>query len=76
MQERPIPSPCVAACELDAQQLCSGCRRHVDEIARWRLMANSERLEVLARIEQRRADERPTLLKRVADGLGGLFKRP
>ena len=45
-----IESPCVKLCRLDAQDTCVGCRRTLDEIARWETMADAERRAVLSRV--------------------------
>ncbi|WP_421865839.1 DUF1289 domain-containing protein [Motiliproteus sp.] len=63
--ERPIPSPCIAACELNAKQICTGCYRHVDEVAGWKQMDNHQRRQVLAAIQQRKAQRRTGLLGRL-----------
>jgi uncharacterized protein len=33
--ESEVPSPCIRLCLLNAQQVCTGCGRHIDEIAVW-----------------------------------------
>ena len=45
-----IESPCVKLCRLDEQAVCLGCRRTLDEIARWETMAEVERRAVLSRL--------------------------
>jgi predicted Fe-S protein YdhL (DUF1289 family) len=51
-----IPSPCINICVLDAQtQLCTGCFRHIDEIAMWGSLSDPQRVMVLEEIERRRA---------------------
>lgn len=35
MEHAKTPSPCIQVCELDADDVCLGCGRTVDEIARW-----------------------------------------
>ncbi|HZP86365.1 MAG TPA: DUF1289 domain-containing protein [Burkholderiales bacterium] len=53
-----VPSPCVKICALDpVTQLCRGCYRSMEEIADWLEYTADEKLEVLARVEQRRAAE-------------------
>ncbi|MBB5015615.1 hypothetical protein HNQ58_001519 [Rehaibacterium terrae] len=42
-----ILSPCVGVCALDDEGYCQGCLRHVDEIARWSLMGDDERLRLM-----------------------------
>lgn len=57
MSERPPPqSPCIRVCELDANRTqCTGCRRTVDEIARWATMSDDEKRAVLAALSTRPA---------------------
>jgi hypothetical protein len=43
----PVPSPCVDVCRLDAQGLCIGCRRTIDEIAEWSRASEVRRREIL-----------------------------
>lgn len=50
----PLRSPCVSICEMDAQSgLCRGCRRTLNEIARWSSMTEAERDQVLAALPAR-----------------------
>ena len=44
-------SPCMNICVLDAGRTCIGCRRTLDEIARWGRMSAAEQWQVIARIE-------------------------
>lgn len=64
----PIPSPCVAICQLDpATGRCIGCLRTVEEIALWPRASNDERMTILGELKARRraagrtseADQRP-----------------
>lgn len=57
-----VPSPCINICTLDAESVCVGCGRHIDEIAVWgaaspllkqRIVAAAR--ERLARIQSRPA---------------------
>ena len=51
-----IESPCVKICTLDARSaVCLGCRRTIDEIARWGAMSTAERARVMAELPARRA---------------------
>ena len=55
------PSPCIGICRLDAQELCVGCRRTLDEIAEWPLATPARRLEIAHESQRRRvAIERQT----------------
>ncbi|MEO5867767.1 MAG: DUF1289 domain-containing protein [Sphingomonas sp.] len=50
-----IASPCVNVCEIDRPLgQCRGCRRTLDEIARWTLMTSDERNAVMADLPGRR----------------------
>ncbi len=40
---RVVASPCIGVCTLDPHRRCTGCGRHIDEIARWPSMSNDER---------------------------------
>lgn len=50
----PPLSPCIRVCELDRERRrCTGCRRTVDEIARWWGMSDAEKRAVLAQLPSR-----------------------
>lgn len=52
-----VASPCINVCRMDERTaLCVGCFRTLDEIAGWSSASDKQRIEVLARVEQRRAD--------------------
>jgi predicted Fe-S protein YdhL (DUF1289 family) len=55
MLPRPA-SPCINVCVLDAERRCAGCRRTMDEIARWSRMSAAEQWAVIARLERCGAD--------------------
>lgn len=42
-----ILTPCTGVCTLDGEGLCMGCHRTTDEIARWGLMDDGERLHLM-----------------------------
>jgi hypothetical protein len=48
-------------CVLDERRECRGCRRTLDEIARWGRMSAEEQWAVIARLERLRADEAPQI---------------
>ena len=51
-----ISTPCIKVCVMDvATGLCSGCRRTLDEIARWGSMTEDERRSVIAILSDRLA---------------------
>jgi predicted Fe-S protein YdhL (DUF1289 family) len=51
----PVPSPCISVCRMDAQGLCEGCLRTLDEIAAWSTLDDEAKRVVWLRIEQRQA---------------------
>jgi predicted Fe-S protein YdhL (DUF1289 family) len=53
MIDATVPSPCVDICRLDAQGLCVGCRRTIDEIAEWSRASDARRREILRELELR-----------------------
>ena len=58
-------SPCINVCVLDASRTCTGCRRTIDEIARWGRMSAAEQWQVIARLEreQHSIDEFPAAMR-------------
>jgi len=53
-QRDEVESPCVKICVVHPEtRLCIGCRRSVDEIARWSRMTPDERREVLSALPGR-----------------------
>jgi len=40
-------TPCIGTCRLDERGYCVGCLRSGEEIGRWRLMSDPERLHVM-----------------------------
>jgi predicted Fe-S protein YdhL (DUF1289 family) len=51
-----VRSPCNNVCRIDALTgWCEGCRRTVDEIARWSLASDAEQRAILAELPGREA---------------------
>jgi len=49
-----VASPCVNVCVMDETTgLCRGCRRTLDEIARWSVMHDADKRAVIAALSQR-----------------------
>jgi predicted Fe-S protein YdhL (DUF1289 family) len=48
-----IQSPCRHVCQLDAGDMCAGCFRTRDEIARWLSMTDDERARIMALLTER-----------------------
>lgn len=49
-----IKSPCTGICTLNDRNVCAGCFRSLDEIARWGSSNLFEKSSILARCESRK----------------------
>jgi len=47
-------TPCIGICRLDEYGYCIGCRRNLDEIARWSTMSDAERLRCMREVLPKR----------------------
>ena len=50
-----VPSPCVGICSLDADKVCIGCGRSLDEIAAWAAAPPSEKRRIAGEASRRLA---------------------
>jgi predicted Fe-S protein YdhL (DUF1289 family) len=57
--QKPVLTPCIGICTLDAQGLCQGCRRSGEEIARWMYMSDVERAHLMNDVLPQRQAEPP-----------------
>ncbi|HAO25688.1 MULTISPECIES: DUF1289 domain-containing protein [unclassified Methylophaga] len=48
------PSPCIGKCGLDAQDVCRGCFRTMDEILRWENMSEADKQSTVVNCKTRR----------------------
>ena len=52
--EKPVPSPCVSVCKMDAEGVfCTGCLRTLDELRAWSTLDNAGKRAVWQLIEGR-----------------------
>jgi predicted Fe-S protein YdhL (DUF1289 family) len=52
-----VETPCTKVCTIDPRSsLCLGCRRTLDEIARWATMHPAERAAIMAALPRRAAE--------------------
>jgi predicted Fe-S protein YdhL (DUF1289 family) len=51
-----IASPCIKICRIEGE-VCAGCARTLDEIARWSQMSAAEKRQVLAAVAERTANQ-------------------
>jgi predicted Fe-S protein YdhL (DUF1289 family) len=49
-----VSSPCVGVCILDADGVCIGCYRRVEEIAAWTRMTDFQKAQIIAALAKRR----------------------
>ena len=59
LDEPIVPSPCIGVCHLDGRQLCTGCRRHIDEIAEWSHASPARRMQIRRMAAQRACADAP-----------------
>ena len=52
---KPVLSPCIGVCDLNAAGYCVGCHRSGDEIARWLQLSDAQRLHLMNDVLPRRA---------------------
>jgi predicted Fe-S protein YdhL (DUF1289 family) len=52
---KPVLTPCIGICTLDANGLCEGCRRSAEEIARWMYMSDIERARLMNEVLPQRS---------------------
>jgi len=57
-QLRAVLTPCIGVCALDGEGICMGCQRTTDEIARWGVMDDDERMHLMDDVLPRREAER------------------
>ncbi|MDX1496287.1 MAG: DUF1289 domain-containing protein [Salinisphaeraceae bacterium] len=50
-----VESPCVQVCELNAQDVCVGCGRSLDEIGQWLTASELEKRHILVKATNRLA---------------------
>jgi hypothetical protein len=48
------PSPCIGICKLDENEVCTGCKRTIAEIAEWPEMTAEEQWRVVNALPQRK----------------------
>lgn len=52
--ENEIPSPCNDQCEMDDDDICTGCFRSFIEVVKWSKVDDSTRERYMKNIEERR----------------------
>ena len=52
-----MKTPCIKVCQMDPRRgICLGCKRSLDEIARWGAMTDEDRDRVMAELPKRSLD--------------------
>lgn len=49
-----MDSPCVASCKLNADKICVGCFRHIDEIVDWNKKSDQAHAQIFELIAKRK----------------------
>ena len=64
-----VNSPCISVCVVHAGSgLCTGCKRTLDEIARWKGMDDAERDAIMAQLGAREIPAAPDLTPAITGG--------
>lgn len=53
-----IASPCIRNCCLNDDDVCLGCNRTIDEILRWGDASDEEKIQVLLKADNRKAERK------------------
>lgn len=53
MEDGSVESPCVRICRLNADEVCVGCGRNLEEITDWSRLSDEEKLAVWAKLPER-----------------------
>lgn len=53
-----MDSPCRKFCELDNNDICKGCHRHINEINKWYIMSDDQRDKIMSRIAKERSNHK------------------
>ncbi|MEM7083590.1 MAG: DUF1289 domain-containing protein [Pseudomonadota bacterium] len=56
MKNPSLESPCVGVCQLDENNVCTGCLRTLSEISLWSRLSSLQRKAVLLEIRKREAE--------------------
>jgi len=52
-----IKSPCIHVCTHDDKNICLGCYRSLEEIRKWYVCSDEEKIEIVKNAEKRRAQK-------------------
>ena len=50
-----VKSPCIDICELDRNEVCIGCGRHIDEVVAWGTAPSEQKLRIVEAARKRLA---------------------
>ncbi|MDE2148479.1 MAG: DUF1289 domain-containing protein [Gammaproteobacteria bacterium] len=67
-----MPSPCVGVCRLDADGVCVGCGRLIEEIAAWPAADESQRRQIAEAAARRRRTRTAAVARRKPGRRGDL----
>lgn len=49
-----MDSPCIASCKLNADKICIGCYRHIEEIVDWNKRSDVEHAVIYQKLAERK----------------------
>lgn len=49
-----MDSPCIASCKLNADKICIGCYRHIEEIVDWNKRSEAEHALIYQKLAERK----------------------
>ncbi|WP_306520255.1 DUF1289 domain-containing protein [Rheinheimera sp.] len=49
-----MDSPCIASCKLNADKICIGCYRHIEEIVDWNKRSDAEHAAIYQKLAERK----------------------
>lgn len=61
MDKKTTSSPCVRNCCLDANDVCLGCHRSLDEILNWSSASTAEKQKILTSVAKRKEESKPSI---------------
>jgi len=59
-----IPSPCIKSCQLNSNDICTGCFRSIEEIIGWAGQTNNQKKQIVDRCQQRKLNMTQPIPKR------------
>ncbi len=49
-----VSSPCIQVCQINAQGVCFGCDRTIEQITNWLKYSEEERVEIIKKLKEKK----------------------